>query len=328
SIRHDLARRDFTINTLAVQLNPRAFGRLVDFYGGQRDLKDQTIRVLHQLSIVEDPTRAFRAIRFELRLGFRLSEDVRVLIEGAAKMELFNRLSGERLLNEIRRLFAEPRSPHAIRRLAELDLLRFIHPALVWSSRLERRLSAVEAALDWYRRSEQDHLITQWLVYVMVLAEILTTRAIREMLDRLPFTEADRSAIIESRWTASAVSRQLSPRSRRPSEVARLLAGLSDETLVLLWSRSKPAIVKRQVAAYMTMYRTVRPVLTGKDLKALRLSPGPLYGKILTRLMEARLDGEVTNEAEERDLVKHMVKKHRTVKEKSAYRSQSCRIDR
>ena len=311
SIQKDLARRDFTINTLAVQVNPRAFGRLVDFYGGQRDLKDQTIRVLHRLSFVEDPTRAFRAIRFEVRLGFRLNDEALLLIEGAAQMGLFHRLSGERLLNEIRRLFAEPGAPHAVRRLAELGLLRFIHPALVWSSRLDRRLSEVDAALRWYRRSLPEHPLNQWLVWVMVLVEAISDRAVQEILDRFPFTEADRSAITESRSAARAISRQLGQRFRRPSEVARVLRGLTNETLVLLWARSRPAIVRRQIAAYLMTYRTVRPVLTGKELHALGLSPGPLYGKILNRLLEARLDGEVRNEAEERDLVKRMVKNHR-----------------
>jgi tRNA nucleotidyltransferase (CCA-adding enzyme) len=328
SIEKDLARRDFTINTLAVRLNPGGFGRLVDLYGGQGDLKKRMIRVLHRLSVVEDPTRVFRAIRFELRLGFHLSEETLDLIEGAVKMNLFQRLSAERLLNELRRLFAEPTARHAVRRLAELDLLQFIHPRLVWSSRLDQRLLEIEEALDWYGRSGLDRPINRWLLYVMALAEVLTARSLRELLGRFPFTEAERCAIVELRATASAISRQLSRRLRRPSEVARLLKSPSDETLIFLLARNKTAVAKRQIMAYLTIYRAVRPLLTGNDLHALHVQPGPLYGTILTRLREARLDGEVASEAEERDLVKRMVKEHRAVKEESAYRFQSCRGDR
>ena len=312
SIKKDLARRDFTINTLAVRLNPDVFGRLIDFYGAQRDLKEGTIRVLHRLSFVEDPTRAFRAIRFEMRFGFHLSKETLALIEGAVKMEVFQRLSGQRLLNELRRLFVEPRPRHAIRRLAELGLLRFIHPRLAWTKRLDRRLLEVEEALDCYQRLGLERPINRWIVYMMALAESLPVRAVRELFQRFPFTEAEQSAVVESRTTASVISRQLSQQMLRPSGVAQLLGSLSDETLIFLLAKNKSAEANRQVVSYLTIYRTVKPVLTGKKLKALHLPPGPLYGEILSRLTEARLNGEVTSEAEERDLVKRMMKKHRT----------------
>ncbi|HET8580734.1 MAG TPA: poly-A polymerase, partial [Nitrospiraceae bacterium] len=101
SIKDDLYRRDFTINTLAIRLKPSRFGELVDFYGGQRDLNEKTIRVLHSRSFVEDPTRVFRAIRFEQRFGFRLGAEALALIKEAVEKDLFHRLSGSRLSNEL-----------------------------------------------------------------------------------------------------------------------------------------------------------------------------------------------------------------------------------
>lgn len=312
SIKKDLYRRDFTINTLAVRLNPRTFGQLIDFYGGQRDLKERTIRVLHSLSFVEDPTRVFRAIRFELRFGFRLSKETLALIKGAVKMELFHRLSGQRLLDELRCLFSERTPRNAVRRLADLDLLRFIHPKLDWSSRLDRRLIELEEALDWYRFSCLDRTINRWLVYAMALAEVLPDQAVHDVLKRFPFPEEERSAITEARFLSQQVCRQLSRRaSFRPSETVRLLTGLSDETLVFLLAHNKSLSAKRQLSAYLTTYRDVKPSLTGKDLKALGQKPGPRYREILSRLMEARLDGEVNDEREERELVKRLVEENR-----------------
>ena len=81
SIKMDLYRRDFTINTLAIQLNPKAFGELIDFFGGVKDIKEKVIRVLHNLSFVEDPTRVFRAIRFEQRLGFQIGKHTQNLMK-------------------------------------------------------------------------------------------------------------------------------------------------------------------------------------------------------------------------------------------------------
>lgn len=308
SIKKDLYRRDFTINTLAVRLNPRTFGQLIDFYGGQRDLKERLIRVLHSLSFVEDPTRVFRAIRFELRFGFHLSKETLALIKGAVKMELFHRLSGQRLLDELRFLFSERTPRNAVRRLADLDLLRFVHPTLDWSSRLDRRLIEVEEGLDWYRLACLDRTISRWLVYAMALVEVLPEPAVHEVLERFPFTEAERTAITAARFTTPHVYRQLSRRPPlRPSETVRLLTGLSDETLVFLLAKNTSESAKRQISAYLTTYRTIKPALTGKELKAFGFTPGPLYSTILTRLTEARLDGEVKSEADERDLVKQFV---------------------
>jgi tRNA nucleotidyltransferase (CCA-adding enzyme) len=312
SIKKDLYRRDFTINTLAVGLNPRTFGQLIDYYGGQRDLKERLIRVLHSLSFVEDPTRVFRAIRFELRFGFHLSKETLALIKGAAKMELFHRLSGQRLLDELRLLFSERTPRHAVCRLADLDLLRFIHPQLTWSSRLDRRLIEVEAALNWYKLSCLGRTISGWVIYAMALAEVMPDQAVRNMLERFPFTEEERAAITEARFLTQQICRTLNRRSPlRPSETVRLLTGLSDETLVFLLAKNASESAKRQLSMYLTTYRDVKPVLTGKELKALGLKPGPLYSTILARLTEARVDGDVKNEAEERALVKEFADRDR-----------------
>jgi tRNA nucleotidyltransferase (CCA-adding enzyme) len=308
SIKKDLYRRDFTINTLAVRLNPLVFGQLLDFYGGQRDLKERIIRVLHSLSFVEDPTRVFRAIRFELRFGFRLGKETLALIKGAVKMELFHRLSGQRLLDELRCLFSERTPRHAVRRLADLNLLRFIHPKLIWSNRLDRRLIEVQEALNWYRLSSPDRALSRWLVYAMALAEVLPETAIHDLFARFPFPERQRGAITAARFTTRHLCRQLNRRSPlRPSETVRLLAGLSDEVLVFLLAKNASESAKRQIVAYLTTYRTVKPALTGTELKTLGVPAGPQYSKILARLTQARLDGEVTSETEERELVKQIV---------------------
>ena len=313
SIKKDLYRRDFTINTLAVALRPRNFGQLIDFYGGQRDLKERLIRVLHSLSFVEDPTRVFRAIRFELRFDFHLSKDTLALIKGAVKMELFHRLSGQRLLDELRLLFSERTPRQAVRRLADLDLLRFIHPTLTWSARLDRRLSDLEAALDWYRLSCLDRTIDGWVVYAMALAETMPDEAVRDMLERFPFTEAERTAINQARFLTQPVCRTLARRAPlRPSETVAALAGFSEECLVFLLAKNGSDTAKRSLSQYLTTYRDIKPALTGKALQALGLKPGPVYRTILERLTEARLNGEVHTEEEERALVKDLIARRRS----------------
>lgn len=308
SIKKDLYRRDFTINALAVRLNEHRFGELLDFYGGQRDLKEKTIRVLHSLSFVEDPTRVFRAIRFELRFGFQLGKDTLALIKGAVKMDLFHRLSGHRLLDELRLLFSEREPKLAVKRLADLDLLRFVHPKLAWSGKLERLLRSAEEGLDWYRLLYLDRPMEGWLVYVMTLLAVLPDRAVSDLLKRFPFTEKEAATLKGARAATQRVIRQLGKRPPlKPSAVYGLLDGIPDETLVGILAQSRAEEVKKQISAYMTTWRNVQPLLTGAELKAMGLKPGPAFKKILARLLEARVDGEVKTEADERELVRAMI---------------------
>jgi tRNA nucleotidyltransferase (CCA-adding enzyme) len=309
SIKKDLYRRDFTINTLAVCLNTSRFGDLVDFYGGQRDLKEQTIRVLHSLSFVEDPTRVFRAVRFELRFGFRMSKETLVLVKGAVKMDLFHRLSGHRLLEELVLLFSEEEPRRAVARLGELDLLRFIHPSLEWSPRLNGLLKGVEDALDWYKLLYLDRKMETWLVFFMAIMEVIPAKGVAETLKRLSIPARQAEKIRAGRFSSNAVLRRLfGRRPLKPAETYRVLCGLTDETLLLLMAKTDSEAVKRQVSAYVTTYQHVTPALTGADLKALGLKPGPQYKKILEALLDARLNGEVKTEAEERGLVMRIVR--------------------
>ena len=134
----DLYRRDFTINTLAIQLNPKAFGELIDFFGGVKDIKEKVVRVLHNLSFVEDPTRVFRAIRFEQRFGFQIGKHTQNLMKNAVKMGFMERLSGGRVLSELILILQEDNPLPALKRMRDFDLLRFLHPNLKFDGEADR----------------------------------------------------------------------------------------------------------------------------------------------------------------------------------------------
>ena len=313
SIKDDLSRRDFTINALVIRLTQPQFGEIVDLYGGRRDLKEKTIRVLHALSFVEDPTRVFRAIRFELRFGFHLGKDERVLIKDAIQQDVFHRLSGHRFVSELIRLLCEERPSRVIARLGELELLCFIHRSLKWSLRLDRLLQSVERVLARYRRR---HLgrpwsvrLDTWLVSFMALTDVMTARAVGETLRRLKMPERQANKIRAGRVASPGILRRLAKRPPpRPSEIYRVLAGLSEETLLFLMAKTHSMAVTRAISAYLITYRHVKPSLTGTDLKAMGLKPGPIYKKILGCLLDVRLNREISTKAEERELVKQMAK--------------------
>ena len=310
SIKQDVSRRDFTINTLAIRLNAPRFGELMDLHGGRRDLQNKTIRVLHGLSFIDDPTRIFRAIRFEQRLGFQLDRNTAVLMQEAVKMGLVHRLSPSRLSAELLHVLSERETGKTLARLADFNLLQCIHPRLKWSPGLARLLKAAEKAVEWHARLSLNRLTSPWVVYGMALMDPLPQPAVEEILTRLTFPRRQTQSML---WVVQEGTRLLRTLNQnvKPSETFRALCDLPDETLVFLMAKTRSEKVKQNISAQFTTYRWVKPILKGNDLKSMDLKPGPSYNKILNRLLDARLNGEVETEADERRLVRRLVRNPR-----------------
>jgi tRNA nucleotidyltransferase (CCA-adding enzyme) len=316
SIEEDLSRRDFTINAMAMQLNPGQFGRVLDVYGGQRDLRARTIRVLHEGSFQDDPTRIFRAIRFEQRFGFRLERTTSRLLAQAASTNLIQRLSGPRLQNEILLLFAEHDPVRAIARLAQLKLLRFLHRRLCYTKNVKRVVTAVPKALAWWARRFPDSVIDRPIVYLMALSSESSPVVVAAMIRRFALSrvQAENVSAGGSR-VDRALKRLTDTGTVRRSQIFRLLVDLSDEALVLLLAKQVSmqhgvglSLLKRHLEAYVKN-RTIKTALTGRDLQAMGLKPGPQYKTILGKLLDARIDRVVTTEADERALAHRLLKK-------------------
>lgn len=316
SIEEDLYRRDFTINAIAMQLNPGQFGRVLDAYGGQRDLRARTIRVLHTDSFQDDPTRIFRAIRFEQRFGFRLERNTLRLLAQAASTNLIQQLSGPRLQNEILLLFAEQDPVRAIARLAQLKLLRFLHRRLCYTTTVKRVVTAVSKALVWWVRRFPGSVIDRPVVYLMALSSESSPLVVAAMIRRLACSrEQAKKVSTGGRRVDRALKRLTDNGMVRPSQVYRLLADLPDEALVLLLAKQvslqhgvRLSLLRRYLEAY-EKNRTIKTALMGRDLQAMGLKPGPQYRTILGKLLDARIDGMITTEAGERALAQRLLKK-------------------
>jgi len=310
SIEEDLSRRDFTINAIAIQLNPRQFGRLLDPYVGQRDLRARTIRVLHAGSFQDDPTRIFRAIRFEQRFGFRLERTTVRLLSQAASTNLIQQLSGPRLQNEILLLLAEHDPVRAIARLGQLKLLRFLHRRLCYTRKVKRTVATVPKALVWWARRFPDSAIDRPIVYLMALSSESSAVVVAAMIRRLALSrEQAKNVSAGGRRVDRVLNRLTNKGTVRRSQIFRLLADFSDEVLVLLLAKQVSAqhgvrlsLLKRHLVAYVKN-RAIKTALTGQDLQAMGLKPGPQYKIILGQLLDARIDGMVTTEADERAFV-------------------------
>jgi tRNA nucleotidyltransferase (CCA-adding enzyme) len=300
SLKLDLYRRDFTINTLAVEVNPGRFGHLIDFFGGQRDLKERVIRVLHNFSFVEDPTRVFRAIRFEQRFGFRMGRHTCKLIENTVRLNLPLKLSGRRLTNELRLILSEENPGPALRRLDEFGLFRFIHPQITYGPGMDRLLEEIRAVLAWHSLSFLGNGWNRWLIYLLAFVDGLDAVALDEFRRRLEFSPSLTAWLLEGRAKAinagQGLYRELDV---KPSDIYHLLADLDVEWLLFMMAKTQQEGTRRAISLFFRKLKEVKPALRGKDLVEMGLPPGPIYREILDRLLDGRLNGELACREEE-----------------------------
>ncbi len=189
SLKLDLYRRDFTINTLAISLNKNTFGELIDFFGAQTDIKEKSIRVLHSLSFVEDPTRVFRAVRFEQRFGFQIGKFTMNLIKNAVKMSFLSKIKGPRIWRELALMFSEAYPGRIMKRLRELDLLGFIHPSLSFDHEQEKLFGEMDTVLKWYGLSYKGRY-NRVFYYLLGLVERMSPEDVSDFSRRVVAPES------------------------------------------------------------------------------------------------------------------------------------------
>jgi len=300
SIKMDLHRRDFTINTLALRLDGIHFGKIFDFWGGYSDLQQKQIRVLHALSFVDDATRMLRAVRFATRFSFEIEPQTLSLIEGS--LPLLVEISGARLTHEFELIFNERKAPEMLRQLGSLGILGAIHSALPWDDDSIRRYSIGLANLSLPETTispeEKTHML--WCLWLQDI-DPEALEAIGKRL-RLPANLLD--------WIEQTRKLQLllpALYGLRPSQITQNLESFHSIPMRAILASCENADFRQILHIYNEKYRHVRPITTGNDLRALGLPPSPRYEVILTALKQAWLDGQIESEREERDLLQRLL---------------------
>ena len=309
SLKLDLYRRDFTINALAIKLNPKQFGLLLDFFGGQRDLKEGMIRVLYNLSFVEDPTRILRAVRFEQRFGFKIGKQTLDLIREALKLDLLSHTTGSRIWHELKCIFLETNPAGIIERLNELSVLKSFYPALKWDKNLKNLFKEIESVLSWFDLLYLEETYAKEEVYLMGLLDPLSEEEADSFLNQLEFSLSKKRLFLEKRKKIFDIYHLwYKKREIKPSSVYLTIKEIPTEFVLYLMAKLSP-YKKRWLSQYFTQWRQIKPILTGNDLKAMGLKPGPIFKTILEELLKARLDGKVKTEEDEKKLVKNFLKR-------------------
>ena len=300
SIKLDLFRRDFTINAMAIHLNPEKFGILVDFFNCQNDLKDRKIRILHNLSFVEDPTRIFRAIRLEQRMGFALGKLTEKQLKNAVKMNLFDQQFGRRYFQEIKLILSEPNPLPAIQRMAQFDLLKFLHHSLILDPTLAEILEETQRAVSWHKLLYLAESCQPWIVYLLALTSRIQTRALLTFCRKFEAPERYTHLLIKEKIETKRIVRILERRAHLcPSEIYWLLKGLSHEGLLFAMALCRNKAGKQAVSLYVTRLRHVKTRLRGEDLIKMGYRTGPIFQTMLNHLLEKKLDGDLRTREDE-----------------------------
>jgi len=310
SIKLDLFRRDFTINTLAIAIDPDRFGMLIDFFSAQRDIKEKVIRILHNLSFVEDPTRAFRAIRFEQRFDFSIGKLTSGLIKNAVKMDFFKQLSGFRVFNELRQILEEENPTPAIIRLSDYDLLAVIHPSIKLDNRLVSMLNSVKKVLSWHDLLFLEESYMKWVVYFMVLIRLCNKKTSEMICGRFEIQPRYRKYFCKGRFKADSCIAWLEKNLQiNNSTLYRQLSGFKTELILYMMATTKEEEAKKLISHYFIQLRRIKTLVSGDDLKKMGLEPGPIYGEILQAVLDAKLNGQLKTKKDELVLVHNYVSK-------------------
>ena len=309
SLKLDLYRRDFIMNTLAVALNPSSFGELIDFFGAEKDIKEKTIRVLHNLSFIEDPTRALRAVRFSEKFGFRIERHTLNLIKNGVRLDFFRSLSGARLCDEFRNILEEEAPVKALRRLYEIGLLSLIHPGITWDREREAFLERAHEALAWHRLLYTKEKAEGWLVLFLSLTDPLKEEDMSSLIRRLMISGKKRLEVLNSRSSGlKALNRIETGLVKKGSALYGLLKPLPLEVILYLTARAAKEDARKALSNYITKLKSMETHLKGDDLKKMGIREGRRIGEILRELLEKRLDGEITTRAGEERFARSSLK--------------------
>jgi tRNA nucleotidyltransferase (CCA-adding enzyme) len=301
SIRQDLYRRDFTINAMAVSLKGADFGRLVDYFGGSRDLAEGIVRVLHNLSFIDDPTRIFRAVRYETRYGFKMDAHTLGLARACVEMDLVGELSSARVRDELQSLLSEERVGDSVRRLAELGVDRAIHPHLAADEEAVQLIDELEALRAAYAPEAP-----AWRLRLAVLARRLGSTEVLDWSERLKLRRRDAERVADAITIAPRL-RELAAATRKPADLwARVAPHDPDGALLALAGAQGKA--RKRLERYFKELRDVRLEISGSDLAELGLRESPQVGEVLEELRRRKLNGDLDGRAAELRAARELLK--------------------
>jgi tRNA nucleotidyltransferase (CCA-adding enzyme) len=288
-LREDLLRRDFTINAMAISLNRSDYGKLVDYYGGEEDLKNGLIRVLHNDSFMDDPTRMLRAIRFEQRFLFKLEKRTLTLVKEAIGKNAFSLVNPHRLREEFFLILKEKTPSRYIKRLHELKILPLIGINIKLDKNDFRIFTEIERAINSYKSRFKSHrALEEWLIYLMAILYKIKRSDAAKFLDIFGLRKGEKIRVLSLYDNIDKV--RLLDRKVLPHVIYKTLNPLSFESIIFFYAYCKKTRIRKNIEIFLDKLIGIRLRLKGEDLRRLGFKPPTLYGKLFEKLLYAKID--------------------------------------
>ncbi len=312
TLKDDLKRRDFTINAMAIDITEPNFGGLIDFFEGKKDLTNKKIKVLHELSFIDDPTRILRAIRFETRYDFKIETKTLRFLKGAVKKRMMEKVEPQRLRDELILMLKEDFPGKQIRRIQQLTGFDFISRELTGLKNNYDLLNSVAKELAWFKKEHfPRRKLDVWLVYFMVLIDQAPLKETRKICAKFVFRKGEEKRILSYKKIGSKFLKKISKKRIKPFEIFGLLEPLSYEVIILLKAKYRVPVVTKRIEAFLRIYNDMRICISGHHLHGLGVVPGPHYKNIFNNVLKAKINGLVKTEEEEISLIKKYIKNNK-----------------
>lgn len=313
SLRQDLYRRDFTINAMAVSLNEKTFGKLVDYFGGREDLQyglTGLIRVLHNLSFIEDPTRILRAVRFEQRYQMGIEPQTAKLLVEAVNQKVLKKVSNARLWDEIKHILLEPRAGEMLGRLVELGIWPFLFPGVDFRKTepvVKKMAESMSVIISW----GFPELQVKWLPYLIAILHRSDRNTCLKICAKYNLAKrlAEKILVTASNWREIFSLVSEIPQDTPTSKLAKPVLSLPRESYPVLLSLMDEERLRDRFRALLSAIQSSKPRINGKYIKSLGYRPGPIYREVLETVWQARLDGKVVTEEEEKAFAREYLRK-------------------
>ncbi|NTW04587.1 MAG: CBS domain-containing protein [Peptococcaceae bacterium] len=305
TLRQDLYRRDFTINAMAASIDEGSFGEIIDYFGGREDLQQGLVRILYNLSFIEDPTRILRAVRFEQRYRMKIEPQTLKLLNQAVEKKIFDQVSKDRIWDELRNILMEPFADRMLYRLEHLRIWDRIFPGVnFWI--IHPIVHNIKKAKNAIYDCGIYGYVDSWMPMIIGILYLSAPETVENICLSYGFSKRQIKKINSclAGWQAALSILDLTSNAKI-SQVVETLEDLPIEAYPLIYTLLEDEKSRKRFKKILHAMKHKKPSITGDYFKSLGCEPGPYYRYLLKELRRAKLDGVVKTEEQEKTFIRN-----------------------
>jgi tRNA nucleotidyltransferase (CCA-adding enzyme) len=310
SLKEDLARRDFSINAMAISLNKKNYGQLIDYYQGRQDLKNRLIRALYPESFLDDSLRILRAVRFQQRFSFKIEAKTYAFIKQAIGAGALKWINPHRLRDELILFLDEPNPYRYIKKFYLLERFNFINKRIKLDKENFKFFIRAQAAVKFYKKLIKDKKeIKFWLIFLAGILLNLSNHEVAEVVARFGFKKDERLTIISIKKDLGKIKKL--DKKLKASDIYKILNGYSQEAIIFFYAYFPRKKIRNNIIFFVKELSGQRLKIKGKDLQKIGIESSSFMGKMLKKIFYLKLDKNLNTKRQELNEARDIIKKGR-----------------